>query len=507
MRNKLLKTIFCSIIVLLSLFFIGARTAQSEISRLDHFIYPQYSKKISMDFKDADLRTVLKIFSQQSGMNFISSSNIEDMRITLYFNNVPVEEALDQILNANNLMYELKAGSDIFVVKRMDKPLIELITRVFPLKHATVSNSEMIKNIKAQTEEDSDSEESESEDDEESGGTGILSAIEGVLTTSGTAIEDARTNSLIVTDIPSQFPVIEKTIASLDVPMPQILIEIEMLDISKTTGEDIGVKFGQTPLALTGGTKQTLYPFDQNEILRKERFSFGSDRYAAGTIDATGLTMVLEFLKSQTDTKTLANPSILTLNNQTAEIQIATDEAIGIVTSTGGAEGVVTQNVEAERADTGIFLSVTPQVNLETREITMAVFPRVIEARQGETFGGITFRDPEQRGTKSIMRVKNGETIYLGGLKKTNHAEIITKVPFLGDIPFFGNAFKHKKLSDENRELLMFITPKIVSDENYRIPTGRKKIKPLRREQTYPVTKLQEIERALLITEHQLNQK
>jgi len=472
-----------------------------------------------MDFKDADLRSVLKIFSQQADLNFIADSAIADMEITLYFDNVPVEEALDQILYANNLMYELQPGSNIFVVKKMDKPLKELITRVFPLKHATVSNSKLIKNLKDQEDSDegSSSESSSStsstsgddEDEDEEGIKGILLAVKSVLTESGIVIQDARTNSLIVTDIPSQFPTIEKTIARLDISVPQVLIEVEMLDVSKSTGELLGVKIGNTPLQFTGGSRGVLYPWDQNKVLQKGYFEFSEDspQYTMGTIDATGLTAALQFLKTITDTKNLANPKILTLNNQTAEIQISTNEAIGIITSTGGSEGVVTQNIEAERVQTGIFLSVTPQANLETGEITMAIFPRVIEARAGATFDGKTFKDPEERGTKSVMRVKDGETIYLGGLKKTNNTETITKVPFLGDLPFIGRAFRHKDSSEVERELVIFITPRIMSDQNCLSAKPIHSETKFKREQNYPVTKNREVERALLVTEQQRRKK
>ncbi|MDD3374979.1 MAG: secretin N-terminal domain-containing protein, partial [Candidatus Omnitrophica bacterium] len=384
----------------------------------------------------------------------------------------------------------------------------------FPLKNATVSNSKMVKNLKDQTEDSEDTSSSDSSsssssdgggDEDEDGIKGILLAVKSILTKSGSVIQDARTNSLIVTDIPSQFPVIEKTIAKLDLPVPQILIEIEMLDISKTTGELIGVKIGDSPLSFSGGQRSHLYPWDQNKLLRKG-YEFETE-YTSGTIDASGLTAVLQFLKTITDTKNLANPKILTLNNQTAEIQISTNEAIGVVTSTGGSEGVVTQNVEAERVQTGIFLSVTPQANLETGEITMAVFPRVIEARRGETYDGIAFRDPEERGTKSVMRVKDGETIYLGGLKKTDGAKTITKVPFLGDLPFIGQAFRHKDNSEEERELVIFITPRIVSDKNYLSQRANQKNINFKREQNYPITKTREMEKALFVAEQQRRKK
>jgi MSHA biogenesis protein MshL len=413
-------------------------------------------------------------------------------------------------------MYEVEPGSDIFVVKKISRPEKELLTRVYALKNATVQTSQITTNREYSTtdteEESSDSStssssssSSSSEGSSEEGDAleGIAAIIKNILTADGKILEDPRTNSLIITDIPSQFPIIERTIAKLDAPAPQVLIEVEMIDISKRTSDLLGIKYGSTLLSFTGATRETFYPWDENKLLSTGQGVIDPvDRYTAGTIDASGMTAILQFLKTQTDTKTLATPKILTLNNQTAKIAITTNEAIGIKTTTGGSEGITTQSVEAERAATGVFLTVTPQVNEQTGEITMAVVPLVAEARAGATFGTSTFRDPEIRGSNTLLRIKNNETIYIGGLKKTVTADTITKLPLLGDLPLVGGAFRHKNKSVEERELIIFITPKIVADKNYVAPEALSTDLKTR-EQDYPNAKRHEIEKALLITEQQ----
>lgn len=483
-----------------------------------------------MDFKDADLRSVLKIFSQQSGMNFIAAGDIANEKVTLFFESVPVEQALERILSASNLMYEVEPGSDIFVVKKIARPQKDLITRVYVLKNATVFSSQLTTNREYSTTETEGSSSSDSSSSSSSSTSstssknssgptrsssstedlqGISAIIKNILTDDGKILEDPRTNSLIITDIPSQFPIIERTIAKLDAPVPQILIEVEMIDISKRTSDLLGVKYGSTLLAFTGAKRETFYPWDENKLLSTGQGIIDPvDRYTAGVIDASGMSAVLQFLKTQTDTKTLATPKILTLNNQMAKIAISTNEAIGIKTTTGGSEGITTQSVEAERAATGVFLTVTPQVNEQTGEITMAVVPLVAEARAGANFTTgtgipIAFRDPEIRGSNTILRIKDNETIYIGGLKKTVTNETITKLPLLGDIPLIGGAFRHKGKDIEERELIIFITPKIVADKNYLAPNALA-VDLKTREQDYPQAKRLEIEKALLITEQQL---
>ena len=101
--------------------------------------------EISMDFKDANLKDVLKAFSIQSGLNFIASGAVEDRKITLYLEKVPLEKAMVKLFKANNLAYELDRDSNIFIVKDLGKPRMELITRVFNLQYATVSTSSLVK--------------------------------------------------------------------------------------------------------------------------------------------------------------------------------------------------------------------------------------------------------------------------------------------------------------------------------------------------------------------------
>ncbi|MBL8013295.1 MAG: secretin and TonB N-terminal domain-containing protein, partial [Candidatus Omnitrophica bacterium] len=193
------------------------------------FVYPNYSKRISMDFKDAALEDVLKIFSQQSGMNFIAASELNNKKVTLFLDNIPVEEALEKILSANGLEYEMQPGSDIFVVKALPGEGQDLITKIYHLKYATVPSSKLNSTITISgSSESSGSETTVASTPASSSGDGILSAVRGVLSRYGKVMEDARTNSLIVTDVEAQFKYIESLIARLDVDVPQIMIEVEM---------------------------------------------------------------------------------------------------------------------------------------------------------------------------------------------------------------------------------------------------------------------------------------
>src|SRR3989338_7047237 len=227
-----------TILLILCAYFLAGypqdSTAQ-ELTNIDEYLPTSLRevKTVSMDFKDAQLTDVLKILSQQSGMNFIASQEISGRTISIYLDEVPIEEAMERILFGNALTYELKPGSNIFVVRPSDRPARRLITRVYRLKYATVVSSSLNQTLSVDLSSGASAASSSADD-------GIAAAVRAMLSSDGKIIEDSRTNSLIVTDIPIQFPLIEQTIARLDVRIPQILIEVEMLDISQTAADLIG---------------------------------------------------------------------------------------------------------------------------------------------------------------------------------------------------------------------------------------------------------------------------
>lgn len=393
------------------------------------------------------------------------------MKVTLYLDKVPLKEAMDKLFEVNNLTYEFDEVSRIIIVKPVTAEVEEPITKVFTLKYASVSTSslqsEMSTNLSSIGKSAATTGRWKTE-----GEAGITNVIKKLLSKKENIIEDPRTNSLIITDFPSKFPMIEETIRRLDIPVPQVMLEVEMLNVNKNKVDKIGIKFGQTPFAITlkGAIRDTFWPFDSTlpivsgQTLDKTP---GSISVSQGTSENPSYTVLLDFLKTQSDTKYLARPRILTLNNETAEIKIVTQESIGVNTTT---QGTTTTQAEAERAETGVSLRVTPQINSETGEITMFIYPQVSEATQGNLITSesknFQYRDPEVRSTKCVVRVKDGETVIVGGLIRSEYTATITKLPLLGDIPVLGALFRHKdKTRDRERELLVFITPRIIKEQ------------------------------------------
>jgi len=453
---------------------------------------------ISMDFQDASLKDILKIFSIQSGLNFIASDAVKERKFTLYFDSVSIKDAMDKIFMANNLSYDLDKKSNIFIVNDLGAPEVQTITKIFFLKFASVSTSNIIneRNNSAVITKLSDaggnsSSSSGSSSSGSSSSKGIFDVVSKLLSEKGKLIEEPRTNSLIVNDIPSRMPMIAEVIASLDIPQQQVLLEVEMMDVLKSTTDKIGLKFGESPLTLNtvlkGATWGTKFPF--GSLFGNRNYNYGADGATAsptygsfsvsdGTNGAASTyQIVLNFIKTQSDTKYLARPRILTLNNETAEIKIVADEAIGEkTTQSGGGSVTPTTTAEAERGETGVLLRVTPQINSDTNEITMFIIPAVSSASTGITVGTQATKDVEVRYTKSMIRVKDGETIVLGGLIRRQYNNTDTKLPFFGDLPLIGRLFTNKtKDTDKDRELLVFITPHIIKDTPIQLAQAAKK--------------------------------
>jgi type II secretory pathway component GspD/PulD (secretin) len=422
----------------------------------------QGPRSVSMDFQQAALKDVLKVFSQQAGLNFVATENIEDKNITLYLDNVTVSDALNSIMSANNLTYEQAQGSAVFIVKESGKPKIEMATKVYTLDFARIGET-------GQTPT------SESTD--------MKSVIENLLSKDiegeimGKVVIDKRTNSLIITTIPADFPVIEDTIRQLDSITPQALIEAEIVEIHTGALKSLGLEWGSsdgTFIRFTGPKRLTHFPFvrSHNPLSRGLLSSDGAAATEAtnelGVLSLQEFSLVVKALETEGMARYLAKPRIMSLSNESAEIKITSDTAIGIIVSDVTDTGRVIE--EAERVETGVTLKVTPTVNRKGY-ITMTIEPEVSRAVQSLYFPN--FIDPAKRSAKTTVMVKDGQTIAIGGLLKTDEEDQGRDVPGLSRIPLFGNLFRTKEKRNVQTEIIVFITAHAILDTEDMIQTAK----------------------------------
>ncbi len=444
-------------------------------------------KSISMDFEGAPLSQVLRVFSQLSGLNFVASDEVKSKTISVYFDQVPVQDALESLIRANGLRYEQKEGSKIFLVYPLESAAA-LETKIFALKYARISSSPLdiggqsviddlkTKDTSGNTSSGTTSSTTSSSTPATGGSTSKnLSAAKGVdklvsslLSPSGKMTVDLATNSLIVTDTAEKLKEIEKVLVDIDVAPTQVMIEVYLLEVKKTLLSDLGVEWGGTDGELarfTAGSRTTAFPFSEtlfNASKGVRASTEGTSTLSLGTLSATSFKAILHFLISDTQTKILSRPRLLTLNNEAASIKLVTDTAIANQTqTTSSSSGIGTSTTNtAERSEIGISLRMTPQINAD-QTVGLFVEPSVSTVA-ASTFFPSTFLDPTTRSVRTMARLKNHETLMIGGLLDKNRSMSKKKIPFLGDLPLVGHAFDYDNGDDQESELIIFITPHIV---------------------------------------------
>jgi type II secretory pathway component GspD/PulD (secretin) len=453
--------------------------------------------KVSMEFQEAALKDVLRILSKQSGINFVASEDIADKKVTLYLDGVGINDALNSIIQANNLAVKKAPDSDIYIVHKPLDTERELMVKVYRLKYATVipllgEKADVFGPVGGVTGSSSTgqsggtssgdtsggsssgssssassgiagiagfgSESSSSTGSSSSEGRGILSAISTILSDQGTVTADPRTNSIIVVDTAAKIKLADKIIEELDIVVPQVVISAEIIEVSLDTLRRIGLEYGSsadgTFATYTGPTRASEFPFSGR---LNRGLEAPTDSMQMGILDLTDLNIVLKLLANEQDARYIASPKVLTVSNETAEIHISSDTAVGTKTTSQTTTGSVSE--EAERIETGTILRVTPQINSDS-SITMVIEPEVSRAVQSTFFAA--FVDPHKRSARTTVRVGDGETVVIAGLISRQDSQTVRKVPLLGDIPILGLPFKRTYTAKVDTEILVFITPRLL---------------------------------------------
>lgn len=454
----------------------GAET----VSPLDRKIGP-------IRLKGAPLTTFLDVISAQSGVSFIVADGVENKNMTVFLRQTTVREALELLLRVKGLTYQRIGRSNTFIVQKRSSDTPNLMTKIYTLNYIPLIPMNSAAGGNNDTGGSAMSGNSSSGGDSGSGGSAdsvaILSVIRGVLTKAGSINTDARSNAIIITDVPETFPQIEQIIAELDKKAPQILIEAQIVEINTSRLNELGIEWGGSrgEMAYFQGGAHT-----SNYLLRPGFFSgdqwkkfFGS--YSGGgepqgsgdlsySFDETGmqygvfslqqLQATFRALISRGEGRYLGKPKIIAMNNKTARIETSKNAAIGIESSTTE----TATNASTERAETGLILDVTPQVNKEGY-ITLQVSPEYSDVSASNiAANGATIYDPIKRKAQTLVRVKNGQTVVIGGMLSSNESKTVRKVPLLGYIPIIGWLFTSVSSSRTNTDLVIFITPTILVD-------------------------------------------
>jgi type IV pilus assembly protein PilQ len=395
-------------------------------------------QKISLNLVDADIKQVFRLFHEISGLNFVLDPQVGG-NVTIVLDEVPWDQALDIILVNNGL--DKVYVNNVIRIATTAKLAQEAAARkalrdAKELEVAPVTITRTLSYAKAKDVE--------------------RVVREGILTPRGTVIVDERTNTLIIRDIPARIDPIDRLISTLDEETPQVMIEARIVEVSRDYEESFGIQWGFTADATPDLGTQTNLQFPHRASMNYELnlprnanvnslgFSFGN------VLDSFTLDITLDALEIEGHARRLSTPKVATQNNQPAEIEQGT--RIPIVTTTA-------TEINVEFVAASLRLRVTPQITAEGTVI-MEIEVENNSPDYVNTVGEVPSINT-QRAQTTVL-VSDGGTTVIGGIFAVSEGANEIGVPWFKDIPGLGWLFKSKEVISTNRELLIFLTPRIV---------------------------------------------
>ncbi|WP_185962527.1 type IV pilus secretin PilQ family protein [Thalassomonas sp. M1454] len=411
-------------------------------------------KAISLNFQDIPIRTVLQIIADYNGFNLVTSDTVNG-NITLRLDGVPWDQALDIILKVKGLGKRM--DGNILMVAPND----ELVAREAKELQAQQQVSELAP-LYAEYIQVNYAKAADFSNILKSEGTSLLSE-------RGSVTVDERTNTLLIRDTAKSIEDIKRMINVLDIPIRQVVIESRMVTVKDNISEELGIRWGVTHNGGDTSSSGSLEgadsanagivpPIDQRLNVNLPvadpagAIAFQVARLADGTI----LDLELSAMEQENKGEIIASPRITTSNQKEAYIEQGTEIPFVSAASSGAT------SVTFKKAVLG--LRVTPQITPDNRIILDLV---ITQDTRGDTIatgtGLATAIDTQEIGTQVL--VNNGETIVLGGIYQQQIINSVSKVPVLGDIPYVGWLFRTTSEFNEKKELLIFVTPRIVTEK------------------------------------------
>ena len=464
-------------------------------------------ERLSINFQKIDVRSALAVIADFTGINFVTSDSVQG-DITINLKDVPWDQALDVILRTKRLA-KRQTGNVIWVAPNTEISQFEeaelkalavveefapLTTEIIQINYARAEDiSEVIKSVRVV----SQGAVSSTTAAQNPGLNVSANEVEtnSLLSERGSVTVDNRTNSLLVQDVPNKIRSLRKVIAQLDKPVRQVMIETRIVEANDNFSRELGARLGFQRITsdarfpgsdstnigdviaggsiegndiiqeslneritdptepLVFGTPQGLaVDLGANSLGGASAASYAFDIFRAGTGFDQLITLELSALEADGRGRIVASPRLVTSNQQSAII--TQGQSIFItVPGDGDGEGGGVEEIEVE-----LRLAVLPQITPDDRVIMD------VDVRQDNVLTAAA--DINVVSTNQIITqvlADNGETVVIGGIYQQDDLEAETKVPFLGDIPFLGNLFKQRTKRSDRQELLIFLTPKIIT--------------------------------------------
>lgn len=417
---------------------------------------PNYSgAPISLDFQDVPVRQVLQVIAQINGFNLVTTDTVTG-NVTINLANVPWDQALGMILKIKGL--DKRMEGNILLIA----PAEELASRETQRLQSQQQVADLAP-LKSETIQINYAKAAEMATILKSGEGGILSA-------RGTVNVDNRTNSLLIRDSQEYVEEAKAMVKQLDIPIKQVLIESRMVTVRDNVDEQLGVRWGFSDQQDTDGVSGSLEGAEAiaggtiPDLANRLNVNLPVAGTSAGRIgfhiaklaDGTILDLELSALEQENKGEIIASPRITVANQHEAYIEQGTEIPYVQATSSGAT------SVEFKKAV--LSLKVTPHITPDNRIILDLVVTQDTRGDTVQTSTGPAVAIDTQEISTQVL-VENGETVVLGGIFQQNLIKAVSQVPLLGDLPLVGNLFKNSRDFNEKRELLIFVTPRIMTQE------------------------------------------
>ena len=447
---------------------------------------------LSMEFQDVEIRSVLDILAQFTEMNIVASDSVAG-NITLRLINVPWDQALDIILKSKNLG-KRENGNVILVAPSTElaeqeareleaqqavESYAPLRTEYIRLSYAKAAN---VLTLISQGSGSSGSSGSNSN-------IGNANSVDNntLLSNRGTVTVDERTNTLIIKDVAESIENIHKLIGKIDIPVRQVMIEARIVSATDSFSKEIGVRWGilsngaaNNRNLLVGGSNQTLWDlkdfdvetttvngqtvsYPKYDISRPDNLNVDlgvanpAGRIAFGLLSMSDVMLDLELSALQADNRgeVISTPKILTADKQKAKVSSGTQ----IPYQEASASGATTTSFKEAALSLEATPNITPDGKIGLQLVITNGTPTIINNQVAIAEDSIS----------TNVIVEDGQTVVLGGVFKNRTNNEVSKVPFLGDLPYVGRAFRKDVRNNSKEELLIFVTPKLINDGTSRL--------------------------------------
>jgi type IV pilus assembly protein PilQ len=406
-----------------------------------------YGRPISLEVKDADIRDVLRLISEESGVNLLIQDDVQG-KVSIKLKHVPWDQALLVVLKSKQLGY-IKEGNILRITQQKTieaesatekrvldakRDLLPLHVKIFPISYSAASD--------------------------------IESQIRDFTTSRGKVHADKRTNSLVVTDIDDVLEKVKQLVARLDTQTPQVLIEAKVIEARERYTRLIGVNwsFGGASANLapnSNGATSSYTPRMTSQPVTASQGAIGDIGIGFANLDFFGnLDASLKLLESENLVKIISAPRIVTLDRQKAQIDQTTQ--FPIFGSTVSPSGTAQPSITFQ--DVRLQLDVTPQISNDGGvTLDINVLREFVEAP--EFSGSSSARPKNSRHAQTRVLIPNGETIVIGGIYQSDVTDGESGIPWLRKIPILGALFRQRNTDRQKNELVIFLTPRILNRE------------------------------------------